>query len=148
MLNAMQNRTCMMQSCDPCPGKTALKDYLTDLFSTNAFDMDDSTILLQNHSHHTYIQENLPQNTAIVLLDFAKNYSFLIQDAIQGFYWDNSQTTLHPFAIYHMEDRKIQCTNVVIISDCMKHDTATVHAFISRLISYVKEELPGHNKLI
>ena len=95
---------------------------------------------------HT-LKKNLPQDTAIVLLDFAKNYSFLIQDAIQGFYWDNSQATLHPFAIYHMENGKIKCTNVVIISDCMKHDTSTVHAFISRLISYVKEELPGHNKL-
>ena len=46
-----------------------------------------------------------------------------------------------------MEDRKIKCTNIVIISDCMMHDTPTVHAFVSRLISYVKEELPGHNKL-
>ena len=45
-------------------------------------------------------------------------------------------------------NRKIKCTNVVIISDYMKHDTSTVHAFISILNSYVKEELPGHNKLI
>ena len=30
----------------------------------------------------------------------------------------------------------------------MKHDAATVHAFVSRLISYVKEELQGLNKLI
>ena len=39
-------------------------------------------------------------------------------------------------------------TNFVINSECMKHDTATVHSFVSRLISYVKEELPGHNILI
>ena len=47
-----------------------------------------------------------------------------------------------------MEDGKIKSTNVVIISDGMKHDTSTVNAFVSRLISYVKEELPEHNKLI
>ena len=67
-----------------------------------------------------------------------------------------------------MEDGKIKCTNVVIISDCMNHDVgympiisklvnlnpiisklqSTVHALVSRLISYVKEQLPGHNKLI
>ena len=59
---SIENRTCMMQSCDSCPGKTTLKE----------------------------------------------NYSFPIQDAIQGFYWDNSQATLHPFAIYHMENGKIK----------------------------------------
>ena len=31
---SVENRTCMMQSCDSCPGKTALKEYLTELFST------------------------------------------------------------------------------------------------------------------
>ena len=104
-----------------------------------------SIILLQTHSHHTYIhrKRTYPNIRPLSLPDLAKNYSFLIQDAIQGFYWDNSQATLHPFDIYHMEDWKIKCTNVVIISDCMKHDTSTVHAFVSRLISYVKEELPG-----
>ena len=178
---SIENRTCMMQSCDSCPGKTTLIEYLTELFSTNDFDMDDIInykqwmhtdrtnlvslqislqefidaicdaidSLRQHHfvakSQSSYLhtlKKNLPQDTAIVLLDFAENYSFLIQDAIQCFYWDNSQATLHPFAIYHMENGKIKCTNVVIISDCMKHDTSTVHAFISRLISYVKEELP------
>ena len=47
-----------------------------------------------------------------------------------------------------MEDGKIKCINVVINSDYMKHDISTVHAFVSNLTSYVKEELPGHNKLI
>ena len=31
-----------------------------------------------------------PQTHAIVLLDFAENYSFVCQDAIQGFHWDTS----------------------------------------------------------
>ena len=39
---SVEKCTCMMQLCDSCPGKTALKEYLTELFSTNDFDMDDS----------------------------------------------------------------------------------------------------------
>ena len=30
-------------------------------------------------------------NEIIVLLDFAENYSFLVQDAVQGYHWENSQ---------------------------------------------------------
>ena len=35
-------------------------------------------------------KENIDEKTAIVLLDFAENYSFIIQDAVQGFHWENS----------------------------------------------------------
>ena len=36
-------------------------------------------------------------------MDFTENYGFAIQDAIQGFYWQNSQATLHPFAVYYRD---------------------------------------------
>ena len=107
---SIENRTCMMQSCDSCPGKTTLKEYLTELFSTNDFDMDDIInyqqwmhtdrtnlvslqislqefidaicdaidSLRQHHfvakSQSSYLhtlKKNLPQDTAIVLVDFA-----------------------------------------------------------------------------
>ena len=41
-------------------------------------------------------KEELSNKEAIVLLDFAENYSFLVQDAVQGVHWDNTQATLHP----------------------------------------------------
>ena len=44
-------------------------------------------------------KENLDSDTAIVLMDFAENFSFVVQDEVQGFHWDHSQATLHPFAI-------------------------------------------------
>ena len=40
-------------------------------------------------SQTSYLQdskENLDSKTCIILMDFAENYSFIIQDAIQGFY--------------------------------------------------------------
>ena len=48
-------------------------------------------------------KENLDNKTCIILMDFAENYSFIIQDAIQGFYWQNSQAMLHPFAVYYRD---------------------------------------------
>ena len=69
------------------------------------------------------MKETLQQDTTIILLDFAENYSFVVQDAIQGFYWENSQATLHPFTIYYKEDDELKYMSVCIISDCMKHET-------------------------
>jgi hypothetical protein len=35
-----------------------------------------------------------------VLCDFAENYSFILQDGAQGFHWNATLATLHPFAIF------------------------------------------------
>ena len=47
----------------------------------------------------------IKQYTCIILMDFAENYSFLVQDAIQGFYWQADQATLHPFAVYYKDEK-------------------------------------------
>lgn len=70
----------------------------------------DKLRLLTLWKHHfiakaqaTYLKqqkENLDDETAIVLMDFAENFSFVVQDEVQGFHWDHSQATLHPFAVY------------------------------------------------
>jgi hypothetical protein len=53
-------------------------------------------------SHLTMLKETiLPDTEAVILLDFSKNYSFLHQDAIQGFHWQIDEATLHPFTVYY-----------------------------------------------
>ena len=36
-------------------------------------------------------------------MDFAESYSFIKQNAIQGFYWQNIQALMHPFAAYYRD---------------------------------------------
>ena len=72
----------------------------------------------------------------IVLLDFVQNYSFIIQDAVQGHHWVNSQATLYPFVIYYTSEDQLKYLNVCIVSDCCKHDPVTVHAFILAMVSF------------
>ena len=60
------------------------------------------------HAQAAYLRmtkENLQLGTVVVLMDFAENYSFVVQDAVQGHHSNNSQTTLHPFTIYYRRDR-------------------------------------------
>ena len=42
---------------------------------------------------------SLQTGEILVTVDFSENYSFILQDAAQGFLWNNSQlqATLHPF---------------------------------------------------
>ena len=48
------------------------------------------------------LKENLQFGECVIVLDFAENYSFLVQDAVQGFHWHNSQATIHPFVIHYV----------------------------------------------
>ena len=81
----------------------------------------------------TNLKENLEENTAVVLVDFAENYSFQVQDAIQGYHWENSQATLHPVVVYTKRAGEVKPQSFCFISDSTKHSTNTVHAFLTRL---------------
>lgn len=44
---------------------------------------------------------SLKVGEVLAIADFAENYSFILQDAAQGFHWNNDQATLHPFICYY-----------------------------------------------
>ncbi|KAL5474387.1 hypothetical protein EMCRGX_G026329 [Ephydatia muelleri] len=49
----------------------------------------------------------LNEGEVLVLGDFSENYTFIIQDAIQGYHWTNTQATLHQYVYYlNLEDAK------------------------------------------
>ena len=116
--------------------------------------VDELSKQLENLTVHHYIAKSqaaflsssklgLTKDTAIVLLDFAENYSFIVQDAIQGHHWNNSQATLHPFAVYHRTATDLlECLSICVVSDCMQHDSITVHAFITVVLNHLKTILP------
>ena len=75
------------------------------------------------------LKDSLRSHTAVILLDFDENYSFLVKDAVQGHYWGNSQASIHPFVIFYKQTGELKCHNIAVISDYFKHDTVTVHMF-------------------
>lgn len=48
-------------------------------------------IVKHQANYLTQLKESVPLKEAIILLDFAEQYSFIVQDGIKGFYWDDSQ---------------------------------------------------------
>ena len=57
-------------------------------------------------SQAKYLKEkkiNLDSTRCIILLDFAKNYQFIVQDEIQGFHRNKLSSTIHPVVVYYKD---------------------------------------------
>ena len=56
-------------------------------------------------------------------MDFAENYSFVCQDAVQGFHWDTSQVTLHPVVVYYKDNsQSLSCKSFCMVCDEREHN--------------------------
>ena len=86
--------------------------------------------------------------SCIISMDFAENYSFLVKDVIQSFYWQNQQATPHPFAVYHNDDDgKLKCDCYCVISNHLLHDQTAVHCFISLVIPTIRTRNPRISRI-
>lgn len=62
-------------------------------------------------------KETLAEGEILAILDFAENYSFVLQNEVQAFHWNNSQCTIHPFVVYFKENGSLKNISFVIISE-------------------------------
>jgi hypothetical protein len=83
---------------------------------------------------------NLQSGEFVVLCDFAENYSFILQDEAQGFHWNNAHATIHPFVIYFKISDALNSEheNLVMMSNCLKHDSILVHTFQWNLMKFIE----------
>ena len=103
-----------------------------------------SFIATQQTSFFNECRSSLKPGELLVVADFSENYSFILQDAAQGFHWNNVQATIHPFVIYYKHSGENRHLSYVVISDCLHHDTVAVYLFQKSLIVFLKEALPCH----
>ena len=104
-----------------------------------------SFVASQQSQFHESCKQLLEPGEVVVSADFSENYAFILQDAAQGFHWNNNQATIHPFVAYHRESSNdsIVHHSFVVISDCLHHDTIAVYLFQKKLIEFLVKTL-GH----
>lgn len=109
--------------------------FLDDLQQLNKH----SFVARKQTEYYNKIKENLNPGEFLAVLDFSENFSFLVQDAIQGFHWTNSQCTLHPIGIYYKDNinEPTKFTSLVGISESNNHDYIAVKIFIDDLIEFL-----------
>lgn len=131
-----------MQKCT-----SSLDDFIdtiikkTDKLTTHHF------VSKHQAEYLTNLKQQLGPSEAIAILDFTENYSFIVQDAAQGFHWENSQATLHPFAVYFKQKGELRHESLCIVSDRLQHDTVSVNRFQQNVLDYIKQILPSIKKI-
>ena len=107
-----------------------------------------SFIAQHQASFYSHCKSTLNPGELLVAADFSENYAFVLQDAAQGFHWNNAQATIHPFVIYYQYSGEECHLSYVVISDCLHHDTVAVSLFQKGLITFLKRVLPFSPKKI
>lgn len=79
----------------------------------------------------------------MVTADFSENYAFVFQDLAQGYHWNNSQATVHPFVGYYKANDELLHVSYVVISECLVHDTIAGHLFQKKFLAFLKNTAPA-----
>ncbi|KAK3911628.1 ARL14 effector protein [Frankliniella fusca] len=103
----------------------------------------------EQSKHYKYLKENLKEGEVLTVCDFAENYTCVVQDAIQSYYWKNEQVTIHPFVAYYKNSSgETVSTSFAVVSDYMKHHVDAVYAFQKEFINFIKLKVPNVKKVI
>jgi hypothetical protein len=98
------------------------------------------------------LKHNLQSGEFVVLCGFAENYSFCLQDEAQEFHWNNAKATIHQFVIYLKKSDALNTEheNLIMISDCLKHDSILVHTSRRHLMKFIEDtfELTSEKKKV
>ncbi|KAJ8669802.1 hypothetical protein QAD02_014517 [Eretmocerus hayati] len=138
-------------STDRCSLQTRItskEDYVNELsrllfkLKTHSFTAKKQSAFLD------WLKQNLKEGEFLVLLDFAENYAFLIQDAVQAFHYNNDQCTIVTVVLYYIKDSKLHHTSMAVLSDSLIHDSAFVHCVQKIVTTHIKENFPAAKKVI
>ena len=89
------------------------------------------------------LKENIDGDTVIFLGDFSENYSFVVQDEVQSFHWNNMMCSIHTVVIYYKDGNSLSHLSYAIISEDNTHDVHFVYKVIELVILDLKVKLPN-----
>lgn len=74
------------------------------------------------------LKKHLPMNVALVQMDFSENYSFTIQDEVQGYHWTTDSCTLHSVVIHAKNAEGVtSVSSLCFVSEDLTHDVSMVY---------------------
>lgn len=133
---------------------TEKKEIFLETLCSDVWKLTIHHYIADSQKNYLYDCKNkLEPHTCIITMDFAENYSFIIQRSVQSFYYNNTQATLHPFCVYYKDPQatdkeKLQQMSFCVISDTTDHVAYTVHAFQEKLMKIIKDEYPWIQNVI
>ncbi|KAL0147062.1 hypothetical protein M9458_057586 [Cirrhinus mrigala] len=80
------------------------------------------------------LQAKADQETVVLQVDFAENYTAAYQDQIQSAHWHQKQVTVFPSVLWSDGDPELYA----IVSDSLEHDKRSVATFLSKIVEDIK----------
>jgi hypothetical protein len=119
----------------------SLVDQLNSVWS--AF-MTHSFVTREQRDHIKLIKKSSSLTTfAVVQIDFAENFSFVVQKEVQSAHWNHKQATIFTVFIKVGSDHR----NMVIISNYMDHDTTFVYCALQQITQFIRAIYPNISKI-
>ena len=75
------------------------------------------------------LKTNLPKDTLLQVMDFAKNREMKYQDEIKSAFYTANQITMHPIITFYKTDNGLKRHSFIIISEDNAHDYHAVYHF-------------------
>ena len=100
------------------------------------------------------VSSSPPPGAAVIVMDFAENFTTLVQNEIQSAHWARNQITLFPVCMFYICDQcKFNCKEVVedtiiFLSQDLKHDHNFVYECTIHIVEYLKQKIPQLDSLI
>ena len=126
---------------------TSLEEFVDDLCEKIDKLTSHSYTTKTQAAHLQHLKENVPDDNALLILDFAENYQYIIQGEVQSYHWCKEYCSLHPVAIYMQIEGKLVLKSLCVLSDELKHDTIFVHEVTRIAANYCKQHFPVIKKV-
>ena len=97
-----------------------------------------SFIAYEQSKYSRQLKNDLKEGEFLIIVDFAENYAFTVQNAIPGFHWNNDQATIYNIVVYYKDGELTSHRSLVIISEVLHHDSIAVYGMHKIMIDYLK----------
>lgn len=118
---------------------SSIEDFLTVICSILGKLKSHNFINEQQKAYFKQMKSTLNDGEFLVLCDFSENYAFVVQDAAQAFHYNNNQTTVYTVIYYYRKDGKLCHESIIILSDCLSHDSVAVYICNSIVTEHIKK---------
>ena len=113
----------------------------SDFFVSSFYYLKKHDFVARQQSEYAHeLKKNLENNHALVIMDYAENYTVQHSAAIQSVYYNERQISLLTCVIYMDIDGQKKHESIVVLSDYLQHSTGSVYASYTKIFEFLKEK--------
>ena len=119
--------------------ETLTKVQLREKIAENTLELREHHYVAKEQARYFKMRkENLQENEAVIVMDFAENFAFRLQESSQASYFNQKQATVFVAVVYTrnpVPEMPPVPHSYIFVCDYFEHTTGVVHHFQKKLIS-------------